>query len=86
MHTVELLDAAIRCAEDLGFRIRDDWLEGADGGACEIGGERWLFLDLAQSPQERLAIVASCLAEYALQADAAVPDEVRDVLPKRTAA
>lgn len=86
MHTIELLDAAMRCAEELGIRIREDWLEGADGGECEIAGQRWLFLDLAQTPQERLAVVASCLAAFALEADAAVPEEVREILPGRRAA
>ena len=86
MHTVELLNAAIRCAEELGIRVREDWLDGASGGECEIGGERWLFLDLAQSPQERLAAVASCLAAYALEMDSQVPDEVQQILPNRSAA
>lgn len=86
MHTVELLHAALRCAEELGIRVREDWLDGASGGECEIDGERWLFLDLAQSPQERLATVASCLAAYALEMDSELPDELGGILPKRSAA
>ncbi len=86
MHTVELLNRAIRCAEDLGIHVREEWLDGASGGECEIAGRRWLFLDLSQSPQERLATVASCLASYSLQADAEETPEFGPASSERPAA
>ena len=54
MYTVELLEAALTAAKKLGYRIRVEPLDGASGGACEIGGRRWLFLDAAQGPLEHL--------------------------------
>ena len=60
MHTVELLEEAIRAAEAVGYQVRQDWLEGA-GGDCVIKGRKWLFLDLAQSVPERLQLVLAAL-------------------------
>lgn len=61
MHTVELLERALRAAEQIGYRVRQDWLDGP-GAGCEIKGEKWLFLDLASSPLDQLDVVASVLA------------------------
>ena len=61
MHTVELLDQAITAAKLLGVKFREDWLDGAGGGVCEIKGQRWVFLDLAQSPAEHLALVVEAI-------------------------
>lgn len=61
MHTVELLEEAIRAAETLGYLVRQDWLGGA-GGDCVIKGRKWLFLDLAQSVPERLQLVLAALS------------------------
>lgn len=54
MYTVELLEAALSAVKKSGYRIRVEPLDGAAGGACEIGGRRWLFLDAAQGPLEHL--------------------------------
>lgn len=86
MHTVELLSSAIRYAEELGIHVREDWLDGATGGGCEVHGQRWLVLDLSQTPQERLSVIAGYLAEYSLEADAEVPQELGHVVRKRPAA
>jgi hypothetical protein len=93
MHTVDLLDAAILYARNLGIHVREEWLEGANGGECEIAGERWLFLDLAQGPQERLHVVAECLSAHLLvSTDAAIfeqvelPQELQSILQLRRAA
>ncbi|HVA50396.1 MAG TPA: hypothetical protein VNH11_28850 [Pirellulales bacterium] len=61
MHTVELLEEALGAARALGYRVRQEWLDGA-GGDCEIMGRKHLFLDLALSVQERLQIVLTALA------------------------
>lgn len=53
MHTVELLEEALTVAESLGYSIRQEWM-GGTGGACEIAGKRWLFVDLALTTDERL--------------------------------
>jgi hypothetical protein len=67
MHTVELLEQALQVADQLGYSIRHEWLGGAGGGACEIRGRKWLFVDLALNAVEQLEQVAAVL-----QADAAV--------------
>ena len=67
MHTVELLEQALHVADQLGYSIRHEWLGGAGGGACEIRGRKWLFVDLALNAVEQLEQVAAVL-----QADAAV--------------
>ena len=86
MHTVHLLDAAIRHTRELGIHVRADWLDGASGGECEISGELWLFLDLTQSPQERLDVVTQCLAAHALRAKTQLPQELQSMLKSRPAA
>lgn len=60
MHTVELLEEALTAASRLGFKVRQEWL-GAGGGACEIKGQKWIFLDHGQMPLEQLAVVAAAL-------------------------
>jgi hypothetical protein len=86
MHTVNLLDAAIRHARELGIHVREDWLDGASGGECEISGEPWLFLDLTQSPQERLDVVTQCLAAHALVARSQLPPELQSKVHSKPAA
>lgn len=61
MHTVELLDEALSLAAQLGYRVRQEWLDGAGGGPCIVRGEKWLFVDLAQPLAEQLECVASVL-------------------------
>jgi hypothetical protein len=61
MHTVELLERALRAAEGLGYRVRQEWLDGP-GAGCEIKGEKWLFLDLASNPLDQLDVVAGVLS------------------------
>ena len=53
MHTVELLEEALAVAEQLGFAIRHEWM-GGTGGACEIAGKLWLFVDLSLTTDEQL--------------------------------
>jgi hypothetical protein len=54
MRTVELLEQAVCAAQELGYRIRHEWLGGGGGGACEYGGRKWLFVDLALTIDEQL--------------------------------
>lgn len=61
MHTVELLDQALAAALKCGYRLRQDWLGGSDGGGCEIKGQKWIFLDLSLSPSEQLDVVVGAL-------------------------
>ena len=60
MHTVELLDEAVRLASRLGYQVRQEWLEGG-GGGCEFGGRRWIFIDLGAAVPEQFEQVARVL-------------------------
>ena len=61
MHTVELLEQVLAVAEQLGYRVRYEWLGGAGGGACEFCGKKWIFVDLALNAIEQLEQVAAAL-------------------------
>jgi hypothetical protein len=61
MHTVELLQEAVEAARQLGYEVRQDWLGGDGGGHCIVRGRKWLLLDVAQSADEQLEVVADAL-------------------------
>ena len=61
MHTVDLREQALALAEQLGYRIREEWLGGSGGGQCEFAGCRWIFVDLALNAEEQLEQVAEAL-------------------------
>ncbi len=61
MHTVELLEKTMTLAERLGYTVRQEWLGGAGGGACEFGGRKFVFVDLSLTVVEQLEQVASAI-------------------------
>ena len=61
MHTVELLEHALSVAEQLGYRVRQEWLGGTGGGACEFASQKWIFVDLALNSAEQLQQVRDAL-------------------------
>lgn len=61
MHTVELLEHALSVAEQLGYRVRQEWLGGTGGGACQFAGRKWIFIDLALNSVEQLQQVREAL-------------------------
>ena len=61
MRTVKLIEQYARIAERLGYQVRHEWLGGAAGGACEFGGRKWIFVDLALRPEEQLEQIAEAL-------------------------
>ena len=63
MHTVELLEESLSIAQKLGFRIRQEWLGGNGGGACEFGGQKWLFIDNGLDVVEQLAQAIEALRQ-----------------------
>jgi hypothetical protein len=85
MHTVELLDEAIDLAKRTGFVVREEWLGGAPAGACEYKGRRWLFLDLALSPHEKLDVVLAALRSIPIPPSATIGRELMDLLAVRKA-
>jgi hypothetical protein len=83
MHTVETLDAALALGRQIGYRVREEWLDGRGGGGCEIHGQKWLFLDLALSADEQLDQVLDALRADPAVARAAVPEALRGLLNVR---
>ena len=86
MHTIELLERAIEIAESLGYRIRHEWLGGTGGGACEFGGRKWIFVDLALNVSEQLEQVAAALRSEPAIYTVDLPPDLRRVLDLRHAA
>ena len=60
MHTVTLLEQATALARQAGYTIRQEWL-GGNGGACQIKGRKFLFLDVNAGPREQLEQVLEAL-------------------------
>jgi hypothetical protein len=54
MHTVEILEQAVDLAIRLGYTVRQESFAGSGGGACELKGRKFLFLDLDLGPEEQL--------------------------------
>jgi len=83
MRTVELIEEAVALARSAGYQIRQEWLEGS-GGACEIAGRRWLFLDLSLSRSEQLEQLVEALQQHPTIAGAGVSPPLRKLLGLRT--
>ena len=86
MHTVELLEEALSLARELGYQTRQEWLGGAGGGACEIKGRKWIFLDLAAGPADHLEEVVVALRREAHTMSLPMSHQLRDLLGLRKTA
>jgi len=86
MHTVEMLEAAVNAAQSLGYKIRQEWMGGVGGGACEFAGQKWIFIDLALNTAEQLDQVLTALAEEPAMQTVRLPEQVEAMLPARRAA
>jgi hypothetical protein len=61
MHTIERLERLKELAECAGYTVRQEWLGGVAGGACQFAGRKWIFIDLSLSVIEQLEQVAAAL-------------------------
>jgi hypothetical protein len=86
MHTVQLLNEALDAARQLGYDVRQDWLGGNGGGHCLVRGRRMLLLDVAQSPDEQLDVVADALRGEKQVATLKISRGLAERLRDRTAA
>ena len=86
MHTVELLEEAIALAQRMGYQIRQEWLGGNGGGACEIKGRKSIFLDLALGPADQLDQVLNALRREPESLTLPMPYPLRDLLQPRKSA
>ena len=80
MHTVELLESLLSLAEELGYKIRHEWLGGSGGGACEFNGRKWMFVDLALNAADQLEQVAEALRSDPAVDLVEVPSELKRLL------
>ena len=85
MHSVELLQEAIALAQQLGYRVRQEWV-GTGGGICQFRGERWLFIDLSQTVLEQLESVRQALASSPRWKQCSTSPQMRRLLESRSAA
>jgi len=86
MHTIELLEQALDLAGRLGYKVRQEWLDGIGGGGCELGGRKVLFLDLALGPVDQLDQVLDTLRREPDAARLPMPHQLRELLKVRTSA
>jgi hypothetical protein len=77
MHTVHLLEEALRTAERLGYQVRHDWLGGSGGGGCQVNGRKWLFIDLALGPSDQLEQVLDTLRREGVDSTTPMADPLR---------
>ena len=61
MHTVAMLNEALRVAAKLGYHVRQESLGAVSSGCCEYGGRRWIFLNLGDGPAEQFAQLVAVL-------------------------
>jgi hypothetical protein len=86
MYTAEILEAALRLAQQAGYQIRHEWLGGNGGGGCELKGRKLLFVDLALGPEEQLEQVLDTLRRCPTALNTAMPRPLRDCLYRRKSA
>jgi hypothetical protein len=86
MHTVELRAHALDLVDRLGYKVRQEWLGGNGGGACELRGRKVLFLDLALGPADQLEQVVEVLRHDPDAVQLPMPGELRDMLQVRRSA
>jgi hypothetical protein len=80
MHTVEMLERLKEVAERAGYTVRQEWLGGTGGGACEFAGRKWIFVDLALTVVEQLDQVAGALKNDPAVSLQEAPQPVRSYL------
>lgn len=86
MHTVDVLETALAFAREAGYRVRHEWLGGNGGGTCQIRGQKTLFVDLAQAPDEQLDQVLDALGTDPAVQTAPIPEALRGLIDLRRSA
>jgi hypothetical protein len=86
IYSVELLEMAMQAAATLGYRVREDALGGFPGSACQIKGQKWLFVDPALCVRERLQLVLDALAADPNAMSLDLPPPLMNVIRRMRAA
>lgn len=77
MHSVDILEDALRLAMNSGVEVRQEWLNEKGGGLCRIGKRRVLFVDLSLTASEQLEQVLQNLRRMPqLNIDMSYSDEL----------
>lgn len=63
MHTMERFELATRIAESMGYEVRHEYLGGTNGGSCEYGGRKFIFIDLSLTAVEQLEQLVLAIQE-----------------------
>lgn len=63
-NVIERLRRRTNAAQQLGFKIRGEWLDGQQATWCEIAGAKVLFVDLGLTAAEQLDQIERTLQEY----------------------
>lgn len=74
MHSVQRMEAAIALAQRIGWNVRYEYLGEVGGGACQIAGKKWIFVDLALTPYEQFDQVIETLKGDPAIHTVSVPD------------
>ena len=82
MHAVEMLRSLVELAGRLGYQVRQEWLDGAGGGVCELKGTRIVFIDLSQAPADRARQLGAALADHPALDEMFLLPELRQFLTR----
>jgi hypothetical protein len=80
MHTIELFEHLAAVAQRLGYEIRHEYLGGVGGGRCEVGGKKWIFIDLALNSDEQLDQIVEAIQEDPAIFTVSLPEGVSQLL------
>ena len=84
MHSVDLLEEALKLAQEVGFDVRREWLGEATGGACRVGDKWVLSADLSLTAEEQLQQVTAALRNsHLLPAELHVSRQLQSILSGR---
>ena len=86
MLRVEMLDQALDLAVRLGYTVRQDCFAGSGGGACQLKGRKFLFVDLDVGPDEQLDQVLAALRHEPNALTFPIPRELGELLKVRKSA
>ena len=86
MHTIELLEQGLDLIRRLGYQVRNEWLDGAAGGGCELAGRKVFFLDLALPAGDQLDQVLDTLRREPEALQLPMPHTLRELLQVRRSA
>jgi hypothetical protein len=83
MHTVEILEQALNLAVRLGYTVRQECFAGSGGGACQLKGRKFLFVDLDLGPAEQLDQVVTALQQEPTNPTLPISRELGELLKVR---